>query len=116
MAWQTPKTNWGQPGQTVPGAGDFNRIEENTRVLKEGVDDTVGALSSHVDDTDNPHDVDKAQVGLGSVENKSAATIRQETGQLRVEVVSSFPAHANGRIIAHTGEEKGYISINGKWV
>ena len=116
MAWQTPKINWGQPGQTVPGVDDFNRIEENTRVLKDGVDGTMDALSSHVDDTNNPHSVDKAQVGLGNVENKSAATIRQETGQLRVEVVSSFPAHADGKIIAHTGTKRAYVSISGEWV
>lgn len=35
MAWETPKTNWGQPGQTVPGVADFNRIEENIRILGE---------------------------------------------------------------------------------
>ena len=33
MAWQTPKTNWGQPGQTVPGVDDFNRIEGNIETL-----------------------------------------------------------------------------------
>ena len=33
--WQTPKTTWGQPGQTVPGVADFNRIEENIRILGE---------------------------------------------------------------------------------
>ncbi len=33
MAWQTPKTNWGQPGQTVPRADDFNRIEGNIETL-----------------------------------------------------------------------------------
>jgi len=33
MAWETPKTNWGQPGQTVPGADDFNRIEGNIDIL-----------------------------------------------------------------------------------
>ena len=32
-SWQTPKTNWGQPGQTVPGADDFNRIEGNIEAL-----------------------------------------------------------------------------------
>lgn len=31
--WQTPKTNWGQPGQTVPGVDDFNRIEGNIETL-----------------------------------------------------------------------------------
>jgi hypothetical protein len=29
--WQTPEENWGEPGQTVPGADDFNRIEGNTK-------------------------------------------------------------------------------------
>ena len=32
-SWQTPKTNWGQPGQTVPGVDDFNRIEGNIETL-----------------------------------------------------------------------------------
>jgi len=32
-SWQTPKTNWGQPGQTVPVADDFNRIEENIKII-----------------------------------------------------------------------------------
>jgi hypothetical protein len=31
--WQTPITTWGQPGQTVPGADDFNRIEGNIDIL-----------------------------------------------------------------------------------
>jgi hypothetical protein len=35
MAWENPKTNWGQAGQTVPGVADFNRIEENIRILGE---------------------------------------------------------------------------------
>ena len=47
MAWQTPKTNWGQPGQTVPGADDFNRIEGNTLYLKDEVDTQNDALTSH---------------------------------------------------------------------
>jgi hypothetical protein len=35
MAWENPVTTWGQAGQTVPVAGDFNRIEENIRILGE---------------------------------------------------------------------------------
>ena len=34
-SWQTPKTNWGQPGQTVPGVDDFNRIEGNAQHLND---------------------------------------------------------------------------------
>ena len=38
MAWENPVTTWGQAGKTVPGAGDFNRIEGNTQYLKDEVD------------------------------------------------------------------------------
>jgi len=43
MAWQTPKTNWGQPGQTVPGATDFNRIEGNIQELQNTKETPAGA-------------------------------------------------------------------------
>jgi pantoate kinase len=33
MSWENPKTTWGQPGQTVPGVDDFNRIEGNIDIL-----------------------------------------------------------------------------------
>ena len=33
MAWENPKQNWGQLGQTVPGVDDFNRIEGNIDIL-----------------------------------------------------------------------------------
>src|SRR5690554_598252 len=33
MSWENPKTNWGQLGQTVPVADDFNRIEGNIDTL-----------------------------------------------------------------------------------
>jgi len=38
MAWENPITTWGQAGQTVPGATDFNRIEGNTQYLKDEID------------------------------------------------------------------------------
>ena len=43
MAWQTPKTNWGQPGQTIPGAEDFNRIEGNIQELQNTKETPAGA-------------------------------------------------------------------------
>jgi len=43
MAWQTPKTNWGQPGQTVPIADDFNRIEGNIQHLQDTKETPAGA-------------------------------------------------------------------------
>jgi len=41
--WQTPKTTWGQPGQTVPGAADFNRIEGNILELQNTKETPSGA-------------------------------------------------------------------------
>jgi hypothetical protein len=43
MAWQTPKTNWGQAGQTVPIADDFNRIEGNIQELQNTKETPAGA-------------------------------------------------------------------------
>lgn len=43
MAWKTPKTNWGQPGQTVPGVEDFNRIEGNILELESTKETPAGA-------------------------------------------------------------------------
>jgi len=43
MAWQTPKTNWGQAGQTVPGVEDFNRIEGNILELESTKETPAGA-------------------------------------------------------------------------
>jgi len=44
--WQTPKTTWGQAGQTVPGADDFNRIEGNTQELKNMLDSHAATSAS----------------------------------------------------------------------
>jgi len=43
MSWENPKTNWGQSGQTVPGAGDFNRIEGNIQHLQDTKETPAGA-------------------------------------------------------------------------
>lgn len=44
----------------------------------------ASALTSHTGNKSNPHGVTKAQVGLGSVENKSSATIRGELTKANV--------------------------------
>lgn len=36
--------------------------------------------------------------------------------ELRTEVVSSFPSHAEGRVIYHTVDKRYYGSVNGEWV
>jgi|LSQX01.1.fsa_nt_gb microcystin-dependent protein len=47
MAWENPVTTWGHAGQTVPRAGDFNRIEGNTQYLKDEVD-SHKAADTHI--------------------------------------------------------------------
>ena len=59
----------------------------------------------------------KNDVGLGNVDNLSAASIRQDTTKaLRTEVVSSFPSRTDGHIIYHSGDGKFYGRANGEWV
>ena len=41
--WQNPITTWGQAGKTVPGAGDFNRIEGNIQHLQDTKETPDGA-------------------------------------------------------------------------
>ena len=48
MAWQTPKTNWGEPGQTVPSTADFNRIEGNAADLESRKLDTSGGTMTGI--------------------------------------------------------------------
>jgi parallel beta-helix repeat protein len=43
MAWENPVTTWGQAGKTVPGAGDFNRIEGNILHLQDTKETPAGA-------------------------------------------------------------------------
>lgn len=46
-----------------------------------------------------------------------AAEVRASSSlALCAEVVSSFPSHAAGRLILHTGEDKGYYSTGTNWV
>ncbi len=45
---------------------------------------------AHISRTDNPHGVTKAQLGLGSVENKSSATIRGELTKANVTTALGY--------------------------
>lgn len=60
----------------VESKADIIEVE----ALAEIVNDKAEAsdLTAHTDNTDNPHNVTKAQIGLGSVENKSSAEILSE--------------------------------------
>lgn len=51
-----------------------NQSQDNLLATKE-------SLNAHINNKNNPHEVDKNQVGLNNVENKSSATIRNELTQ-----------------------------------
>lgn len=63
------------------------------------------AVSVHVADLDNPHEVTKAQVGLGSVDNVSAASLRDRTthtGEQAISTVTGLQSALDGKApIAH---------------
>ena len=50
----------------------------------------ITTLINHLANKSNPHGVTKSQVGLGSVENKSSATIRGELTSTNVEVALGY--------------------------
>lgn len=68
-------------------------LEANADVV-EALDAAIGtkasaeALNTHVNNKSNPHNVTKAQVGLGNVENKTGAAIRGE--MTKAEVVKAL--------------------------
>lgn len=54
------------------------------------------SISTHTTDTNNPHSVTKAQVGLGNVENKSSETIRGELTSSNVTTALGYtPVNPN---------------------
>ena len=65
--------------------------------------------AAHAGRTDNPHNVSAAQLGLGSVENKSSATIRGEiTGGNVTTALGYTPENA-----AQKGAAGGYAPLDG---
>lgn len=129
------KTNW-QMGDTVQPA-DLNQIgqeiNENTTGVQQVTNDLDRHLAdnvrhitedervtwdTHITQTNNPHNVTKAQVGLGNVDNLSAASIRtSSTNKLRAEVRSSAPSSpANGDIWYDSTNHRFRGRANGAWV
>ena len=59
---------WGNITGTLSDQTDLNNALSD---LSGGIDSNHQAISSHVSDKNNPHEVTKAQVGLGNVDNTS---------------------------------------------
>ena len=51
MAWQNPKIDWtGGDGGSIPSEADFNRIENNTKILEKTMNDlpeTSGTIPNY---------------------------------------------------------------------
>lgn len=56
-----------------------NRAKGVEQQLASSIDSNHQAISNHVSDKDNPHEVTKAQVGLGNVENLAPADMPMST-------------------------------------
>lgn len=84
---------------------------------------TSDKLDLHTTSKDNPHAVTATQVGLGNVENKSVATIKNEIltkTNLKAVGVSfdtygEFAGADAGLVPASAGEENKYLAANGEW-
>lgn len=70
-------------------------------------------LTAHTENTSNPHEVTKAQVGLGNVENKSSATIRGELTKSNVTTALGYTPH--GTAVA-TASANGLMSKDDKQI
>ena len=73
--------NYPTSTQSQATTGDVNSSYMTPLRVKQAIDAQVlGVFDSHVNDTNNPHEVDKADVGLGNVENYPIATLSQALG------------------------------------
>lgn len=70
--------------------------------------EAINNTSSHISNKENPHNVTKEQLGLGNVENKSAASILKElTTNMVKELLGN--EYSNTVTNSHTHENKGVI-------
>ena len=97
---------------------DANSYTDGKIVTVNGTISTLeGKVDGHIADLDNPHEVTKAQVGLGNVDNKSVATIKSEftgavaenndgfvTGGAAYTAIEAAKTAANGYTDTKVGE------------
>lgn len=105
--------------------GDIQNLSDSVEAQGQSLGDintSINALGDgfvgHKADAGNPHAVTKSQVGLANVENKSAATIRQQTDQIRMEVASSVGSltPTQGRLVFETSTGKAKVGNGSAWL
>lgn len=97
-------------GSTFVVVSDTIALGETSSTAYRG--DRGAAAYSHISRTDNPHNVTKAQVGLGNVENKSSATIRGELTKDNVTTALGYtpPTADTNTWQANTVSQNGYVT------
>lgn len=70
-------TQWNNGGPPGISAERLNKIETGIKDAHDTADGAASAISTHASRTDNPHNVTKSQVGLGSVQNYGIASQAQ---------------------------------------
>ena len=73
-------SNWVSSAPTSTGGGSVTSVNSKTGVVVLNASDVGATPAAHATNTNNPHDVTKAQVGLGNVTN-DAQVKRSEMGQ-----------------------------------
>jgi hypothetical protein len=99
--------NWNPSTQAEAQAGSNNSSYMTPLRVAQAISQQAGAaVSDHIDDTNNPHQVTKAQVGLGNVKNLSSTenstgnTVveRNASGDIQVRLLRSEYTNLNSNI------------------
>lgn len=102
---------------------DGTTIKNAAAVAKKAGDDAKAAatenrtiINAHIGNTDNPHGVTKAQVGLGNVENKTVAQILASAALTGVPTAPTAAAGTNTTQVATTAFVKAAVDTLGNAV
>ena len=104
--------------------GRLTSAEGDIDTLQSDLDTAEASLSGHIADSNNPHSVTKAQVGLGNVDNTSDANKPVSTAQqaaldgkqIKDVVSATAPSHSEGLRWVDSNDMTEYLSYNGAWV
>lgn len=77
---------------------EISDLKQRTSGVESSIKTTNSNLSSHTGNTSNPHKVDKTQIGLGDVENKSSATIRGEITKANVTTALGYTPYTQAEV------------------
>ena len=89
----------------------IHSLPDTLSALEEAVtNDITTTLDAHVTDTNNPHSVTKSQIGLGNVENKTSATIRNEITKANVTTALGYTPVTPTEFTTHIDEFDAHVA------